>query len=93
MYLPVAMIASDFLMSGAIPKASLVGLAAAYVYHTVTTDQTGRGSRPLLQTPEFLKRLFPPASRGGFRAGGQPAQARTNMFGGHSWGTGHRLGS
>lgn len=83
------MIVSDFLMSGVIPKASIAGLVSAHIYHYFTSVYPSQGGRRYLQTPEFLKKIFPPARTGG-RA---PQQTRTSMFGGHSWGTGHRLGS
>lgn len=87
------MIASDFLMNGGvIPKASIAGLVSAHIYHYFTTVYPSQGGRRYLQTPGFLKRIFPSSTRGGF--GNQHTRANnTNMFGRHSWGAGHRLGS
>ncbi|KAL9554433.1 hypothetical protein MBANPS3_002819 [Mucor bainieri] len=102
LYLPWAMIASDFLMSGAIPKASIAGMVSSHIYYYLTSIYPSQGGRRYLQTPEFLKRLFPSNSRA-FRGGfGRQDQAsgsststnsNTNMFGRHTWGTGQRLGS
>lgn len=105
LYLPWAMIASDFLMSGAIPKASIAGMVTSHIYYYLATIYPSQGGRRYLQTPEFLKRLFPANSRS-FRSGfGRQDQAtgsststsnantNTNMFGRHTWGSGQRLGS
>lgn len=98
------MIAMDFLMSGGeIPKASIAGLVSAHIYYYLTTIYPNQGGQRYLQTPQFLKRLFPPQTRG-FRAGfGRPGASasssstattsQTGMFGRHSWGSGQRLGS
>lgn len=95
------MIATDFLMSGAMPYASIAGLASAHIYYYLTTIYPNQGGQRYLQTPQFLQRLFPPQTRG-FRGGfgrsdpsapSTSAAAQTGMFGRHSWGSGQRLGS
>lgn len=105
MYLPWAMIASDFLMTGTLPRASIAGMVSSHIYYYLTTIYPSQGGRRYLQTPQFLRRLFPATVTrgGGFRAGfGRQDQAdgsstgatrNTNLFGRHSWGTGQRLGS
>ncbi|KAI8369557.1 Der1-like family-domain-containing protein [Radiomyces spectabilis] len=106
LYLPWVLLAYDFLARGGrgLPYASLAGIAAAHIYYYLTTIHPGRGGRGYLTTPSFLQRLFPArgvngnASTGGVYMMGRPQQQRqqqapTNVFGGHSWGRGHRLGS
>lgn len=97
------MIVSDFLMSGDIPKASIAGMVSAHIYYYLTTIYPNQGGRRYLQTPQFLKRIFPPAQTRGFRGGfmrpdpsapsTSAAAQNTNMFGRHSWGSGQRLGT
>ncbi|CEI97139.1 hypothetical protein RMCBS344292_11277 [Rhizopus microsporus] len=85
-YLPWAMIASDFIMSGGeIPKASIVGLLSSHIYHYLTTIYPSQGGRRYLQTPDFLRRIFPSPN--------QPRNNHTNVFGRHAWGRGRRLDS
>ena len=97
------MIAADFLMSGGnVPRASIAGLVASHVYYYLTSIYPNQGGARYLQTPQFLKRLFPSAPTRGFRGGfsGQSASGsstatntNSNLFGRHSWGSGQRLGS
>ncbi|KAI8047022.1 Der1-like family-domain-containing protein [Gilbertella persicaria] len=101
MYLPWVMIASDFLMSGGVlPRASIAGLVSSHVYHYLTHIYPNQGGRRYLQTPNFLKRLFPSARgirSGGFRAGFSGNDASrgqtTGFMSGHRWGPGRRLNS
>ncbi|KAI8364303.1 Der1-like domain family member 1 [Choanephora cucurbitarum] len=103
-YLPWVMIASDFLMSGGnLPRASIAGVLSAHAYYYLTHIYPSQGGRRYLQTPAFLKRLFPATTHargfqsGGFRAGfSQQDQTRarsTGFFSGNSWGPGRRLDS
>jgi hypothetical protein len=98
------MIASDFLMSGSLPRASIAGMVSSHIYYYLKTIYPSQGGRHYLETPQFLRRLFPATMPrgGGFRAGfGRQDQAsssstaarNTNLFGRHTWGTGHRLDS
>lgn len=100
------MIASDFLMSGNLPKASIAGMVSSHIYYYLTTIYPSQGGARYLQTPQFLCRLFPATAnpqtrgfRGGFggasgsSTGTSASTSNTNMFGRHSWGTGQRLGS
>lgn len=102
-YLPWAIIASDFLMNGGVlPRASIAGMAASHVYYYLTSVYPSQGGRRYLETPQFLRRLFPAAPTRGFRAGfgrtnatssGSSTSTNSNLFGRHSWGSGQRLGS
>jgi derlin-1 len=99
------MIATDFLMSGGnLPRSSIAGMVSSHIYYYLTTIYPSQGGARYLQTPQFLKRLFPAAPQRGFRGvfGRQPQQqpasgsstsANTGMFGRHSLGSGQRLGS
>lgn len=97
------MIASDFLMSGGnLPRASIAGVVSSHIYYYLTTVYPSQGGARYLQTPQFLKRLFPAATARGVRGGfgrqqqptsGSSTSANTGMFGRHSWGSGQRLGS
>jgi derlin-1 len=98
------MIASDFLMSGSLPRASIAGMVSSHIYYYLATIYPSQGGRRFLETPQFLRRLFPATMpRGGFRGGfgrqdeasssSSSAARNTNLFGRHSWGSGQRLGS
>lgn len=102
MYLPWAMIAADFLMSGNIPSASIAGMLSSHIYYYLTSIYPSQGGPRYLQTPQFLKRLFPPTQtrggggggvRGGFGQQTQEQPRTGGMFNRHTWGSGHRLGS
>ncbi|KAG2230514.1 hypothetical protein INT48_008319 [Thamnidium elegans] len=104
LYLPWAMIATDFLMTGSLPRASIAGMISSHIYYYLTTIYPSQGGQRFLQTPQFLKRLFPATvarsggvgGSGGVRAGFGQAQEQPRgggMFGRHSWGSGQRLGT
>jgi derlin-1 len=86
------MIGYDFLMSGGIPKAGIVGILSSHIYYYLTTIYPRQGGRRYLQTPQFLRALLP-GNRRNFNSGNATPQRQTNMFGRHSWGSGQRLGS
>ncbi|CDH57373.1 mgc82342 protein [Lichtheimia corymbifera JMRC:FSU:9682] len=103
-YLPWVLVAYDFLVSGAMPIPSLVGIGASHIYYYLTTTYPSQGGRRYLSTPTFLQRMFPPSvQQRGFTTGGgmwpgrqqqqQQTRQNTNLFGGHAWGRGQRLGS
>ncbi|KAF7720815.1 Derlin 1 [Apophysomyces ossiformis] len=103
LYLPWALVAYDFLLSGAVPKPSLLGIATAHIYYYFTAIYPRQGGVQYLKTPAFLHRLFPPVPIQGNHSGAhvwptqqqrqqQTQPGRLNPFGGHSWGRGHRLG-
>jgi derlin-1 len=105
-YLPAVQIAYEFLMSyGSTPMVSIIGCASGYLYNYFTNEYPRAAGVRLLDTPNWLKSLFPPTARntGGFgnAAGdasnvrlqaGRPEQPSNSMFGGHQWGPGNRLG-
>ncbi|KAI8346154.1 hypothetical protein BD560DRAFT_439585, partial [Blakeslea trispora] len=81
---------------------SIAGVLSAHVYYYLTHIYPSQGGRRYLQTPAFLKRLFPARTARGFQSGGfragfsQQDQARgrsTGLFSGTSWGPGRRLDS
>lgn len=105
-YLPWVLVGYDYLTTGVLPIPSFVGIAAAHIYYYLTTTYPSQGGRRYLATPAFLQRMFPPTvvrGGGGFqmwpgRAYQQQQQQQqqsgpTNIFGGHRWGRGYRLGS
>lgn len=105
-YLPWVLVGYDYLTTGVLPIPSFVGIAAAHIYYYLTTTYPSQGGRRYLATPAFLQRMFPPTvvrGSGGFqmwpgRAYQQQQQQQqqsgpTNIFGGHRWGRGYRLGS
>lgn len=84
LYLPWAIIAQKFVMSGGdIPKSSIAGLLSAHLYYYLTTIYPSQGGRRFLQTPDFIKQLFVT----------RPRNPATNVFGRHTWGSGRRLDS
>jgi len=104
-YLPVVQIAYEFLMSsGSTPMVSIVGCAAGYIYDYFVTEYPRAAGVRLLDTPNWLRSLFPPTThnQGGFGntpAGpsnvrlqpGRAAEPSNSMFGSHQWGRGQRL--
>lgn len=101
--MPWVLVAYDFLVNGAMPIPSLVGIGASHIYYYLTTTYPSQGGRRYLSTPSFLQRMFPPSvQQRGFTTGGgmwpgrqqqQQTRQTTNLFGGHAWGRGQRLGS
>ncbi|KAK9364877.1 Der1-like family-domain-containing protein [Lipomyces kononenkoae] len=61
-YLPAVLLAFKLLVEG--QKSFLIsatGVAAAYLYQHLETSQPGRPPSPLVQTPQWLKKLLPAA--------------------------------
>lgn len=75
----------------------LLGILVGHLYYFLMFKYPQElGGPTLLQTPAFLKRIFPDSS-GGVHTFGVPPQADTSrrgrgIFGGHDWGRGYTLG-
>lgn len=105
-YLPLVQIGYEFLLGGGgIPIASMLGCASAYLYDYFTTEYPRAAGVRLLETPNWLRSLFPATTgnRGGFAANvagaanvnvqaGQAVEPVNSIFGRHQWGRGQRLG-
>ncbi|KAG2174555.1 hypothetical protein INT44_006818 [Umbelopsis vinacea] len=105
-YLPLVRVLYEFLMDmGRIPMASIIGWGAGYLYNFFVEEYPRAAGVRLLDTPNWLRTLFPHTTRnqGGFanntggasnvRVNTGPADQPSNsIFGGHQWGRGQRLG-
>ncbi|KAH8553697.1 Der1-like family-domain-containing protein [Umbelopsis sp. PMI_123] len=105
-HLPLVRVLYEFIMSGGnLPIASIVGWGAGYFYNYFVEEYPRAAGVRLLDTPNWLRSLFPPTTgnRGGFANAGNAAnnvrlnpgradQPSNSVFGGHQWGRGNRLG-
>lgn len=85
-YLPWAYVCLAILM-GQSPVSHLCGIFAGHVYVFFKKIFPVQYNRELIWTPDFLHKIY-----GQTPAGAQPRSSTTNWSGGHSWGTGNRLG-
>ncbi|KAI9032685.1 Der1-like family-domain-containing protein [Phycomyces nitens] len=85
LYLPWVILASDFLTSGKISMASLVGIGASRAYCYLKDEYPRQGGRQLVAVPEFWVRFF----NRGFSGG----SSNPRLLGNSPWSSsGFRLG-
>jgi len=96
MYLPWVLFAFNMILSGG-GMAELIGILVGHLYYFMKIQYpTEYGGQPLLTTPAFIERWFPPrrGGMGGVNVAPQaprPAAGRAGG-GGHNWGRGNTLG-
>eukprot|EP00736_Rhodelphis_marinus_P003202 Rmarinus@m.12564 len=95
LYLPW-ILAGFHMLLGSSPMPYLMGIASGHVYFYLDHIYPNTSGRRLLHTPQFLEKLV--GGRSDWYAGPRRQQGGGGENGGgggsgHSWGTGHRLGS
>ncbi|KAL0090318.1 Der1-like family-domain-containing protein [Phycomyces blakesleeanus] len=96
LYLPWVILASDFITSGRLSMASLIGIGASRAYCYLKDEYPRQGGRQLVAVPEFWVRFFNRGfSAGGGSAGsGLPNPLNLRLTGNSQWsGSGFRLGT
>mmetsp|Transcript_12876 Transcript_12876/g.19385 ORF Transcript_12876/g.19385 Transcript_12876/m.19385 type:complete len:251 (-) Transcript_12876:24-776(-) len=101
-YFPWALLLLNYALRRSF-RAELVGIVAGHIYYFLTEEYPARFNKQLIYTPGFLLNIFPPttlkvhgfSAPGRSQVGQQTTQQRIrNPFsGGHSWGSGRRLGN